>query len=71
MRSLDLADALRARIAAGEVGPDGALPSEAELARMFSASRVTVRRALDALRREGLVSSRRGAGWWMTGESNP
>ena len=65
MRSLDLADALRARIAAGGVGPAGALPSEAELARTYDASRVTVRRALDLLRREGLVTSRRGAGWFV------
>jgi GntR family transcriptional regulator len=64
MRYLDLADALRARVAAGEVGPGGALASEAELSREYGASRVTVRRALDQLRREGLVVSRRGSGWF-------
>ena len=64
MRYLDLADALRARVADGQVGPGGALPSEAELARAYKTSRVTVRRALDVLRREGLVTSRQGAGWF-------
>jgi GntR family transcriptional regulator len=64
MRYLDLADALRARIAAGDLGPGGALASEGELGRAYGTSRVTVRRALDVLRREGLVRSRRGAGWF-------
>ncbi|HEX5097660.1 MAG TPA: GntR family transcriptional regulator [Acidimicrobiia bacterium] len=64
MRYLELADAIRARVAAGDVGPGGALASEAELSRAYGASRVTVRRALDQLRREGLVVSRRGSGWF-------
>ena len=62
MRYLDIAQELRGRIAAGAAG---ALPSEADLAQEFGASRVTVRRALDALRDEGLVTSRRGAGWFV------
>src|SRR5262245_28041024 len=64
MRYLDLAEALRARVADGRVGPGGALPSETELARAHNTSRVTVRRALDVLRREGLVVSRQGSGWF-------
>jgi GntR family transcriptional regulator len=64
VRYLDLADALRARVASGGYGPGGALPSETELGREFATSRVTVRRALDLLRSEGLVASRRGAGWF-------
>jgi GntR family transcriptional regulator len=66
VRYLDLADALRSRIAARNVGPGGALAGEVELAREFGTSRVTVRRALDLLRQEGLVTSRRGAGWFAT-----
>jgi GntR family transcriptional regulator len=62
VRYLDVAEALRARIAGGELGP---LPSEAELCTEFGVSRVTVRRALEALRDEGLVTSRRGAGWFV------
>jgi len=64
VRYLDLADALRARVAAGSIGPGGALPGELDLAAEYGTSRVTVRRALDLLRQEGLVVSRRGAGWF-------
>ena len=62
MRYLDVADALRSLIAAGHIG---ALPSEAELGEAHHVSRVTVRRALEVLRAEGLVVSRRGAGWFV------
>jgi GntR family transcriptional regulator len=62
VRYVDVADALRTRIAGGHVGP---LPSEAELGAEFGVSRVTVRRALEALRDEGLVTSRKGAGWFV------
>ena len=62
MRYLDLAEALRERIAGGVTG---ALPSEAELGREYGVSRVTVRRALELLRDEGLVTSRRGIGWFV------
>ena len=65
VRYLDVADALRARLASGEYGPGGALESEADLGRELAASRVTVRRALELLRSEGLVSSRRGSGWFV------
>jgi GntR family transcriptional regulator len=66
MRYLDLADLLRNRIASGRIGQaGGALPSEAEFVDEFSTSRVTVRRALELLRGEGLVMSRRGAGWFI------
>lgn len=64
MKHLDVADALRARIATRDLGPRGALPGEVELAKEYTTSRVTVRRALDLLRREGLVTSRRGSGWF-------
>jgi GntR family transcriptional regulator len=65
MRYLDLADALRARVAVGNHAAGGALPSEAQLGREYGASRVTVRRALELLRAEGLVTSRQGAGWFV------
>jgi GntR family transcriptional regulator len=65
MRYLDLADALRARVAVGNHAAGGALPSEAQLGREYGASRVTVRRALEVLRAEGLVTSRQGAGWFV------
>lgn len=43
------------------------LPSENELAREMNVSRVTVRRALDDLRRLGYIESRRGSGSFSTG----
>jgi GntR family transcriptional regulator len=65
MRYLELADALRARLAVGNHAAGGALPSEAQLGREYAVSRVTVRRALELLRSEGLVTSRQGAGWFV------
>ena len=44
------------------------LPSEAELSAEFGASRVTVRRALELLRDEGLIAARQGFGWFVVGE---
>lgn len=44
------------------------LPSEAGLSAEFSASRVTVRRALELLRAEGLVDSRQGLGWYVAAD---
>lgn len=65
MRYLDLAETLRDRLASGEYGAGGALESEADLGRDLGASRVTIRRALELLRTEGLVTSRRGSGWFV------
>ena len=64
-----MADALRTRIVRRDLGERGALPGELDLAAEYGTSRVTVRRALDLLRREGLVTSRRGAGWFAAGGS--
>lgn len=60
-----LAAELRERIALGDYARSGALDSEAELGRRHGVSRVTVRRALEQLRDEGLVASRRGSGWYV------
>jgi GntR family transcriptional regulator len=60
-----LAGELRDRIAMGDYARSGTLESEAELAQRYDVSRVTVRRALELLREEGLVRSRKGAGWYL------
>jgi GntR family transcriptional regulator len=60
-----IAEALRGRIAAGEFAAGRLLPSEAELGRDYAASRMTVRRALEALRAEELIDSRQGFGWFV------
>jgi GntR family transcriptional regulator len=59
---LQLQRALRQAIAAGRIGPDDALPSERLLAAGLGISRITVRKALDALSAQGLLISRHGAG---------
>jgi DNA-binding GntR family transcriptional regulator len=64
-RYLELAAELRQAIALGDTGPGGLLDSEAALGRRFSVSRVTVRKALEQLEREGLVFSRQGSGWYV------
>jgi GntR family transcriptional regulator len=56
---------LRDRIAAGRLSEGRALPGEQALAVEHGVSRVTVRRALAELEREGLVSRRRGAGTFV------
>lgn len=63
-RYLQIATELRQAIALGDIGPGGILESEAALSRRFSASRVTVRKALTHLQREGLVVSQHGSGWY-------
>jgi GntR family transcriptional regulator len=60
-----IADDLRRRVDAGEFTAGRLLPSEAELSASHGASRVTVRRALELLRDEGLVASRQGFGWFV------
>jgi GntR family transcriptional regulator, arabinose operon transcriptional repressor len=49
-------------IAAGNFQPGERLPTEAELAKTFSASRTTIARAMRDLKSKGLVSRQRGAG---------
>ena len=60
-----IADDLRQRLARRDPGPGQLLPSESELSRSYFASRVTVRKALETLRSEGLVESRQGFGWFV------
>jgi GntR family transcriptional regulator len=68
-RFRQIADDLRERVALGEFGDQGALDSESALCARYTVSRVTVRRALETLREQGLVESRQGSGWFATGGS--
>lgn len=63
-----IAAELRRQIVDGEYVAGRLLPSEAELSERHAASRVTVRRALEALRTEGLVASRQGFGWFVAAD---
>ena len=60
-----LARGLRDAIERGVVKPEDALPAERDLATDFSVSRITVRKALDALVAEGLLIRRQGAGTFV------
>ena len=53
-------------IASGRLRPGQRLPSERALCDNFQISRVTARRALQALVEEGVVQSARGRGWFVT-----
>lgn len=64
IRYRTIADDLRRRVAAGEFAAGRLLPSESELSGSYAASRITVRRALELLRDEGLVDARQGFGWF-------
>lgn len=48
-----------------DAAPGTVLPSESELSAEFQVSRVTVRRALEIIRDEGLIDARQGYGWFV------
>ncbi|MFF8995384.1 PLP-dependent aminotransferase family protein [Streptomyces sp. NPDC014983] len=59
-----LADGIRLLVLEGRVPVAARLPAERELALSLSVSRTTVAAAYEALRGEGFLESRRGAGSW-------
>lgn len=56
---------LRQQIREGRYGPADPLPAETELSRQFGVSRITVRRALERLEREGAIDRQRGRGTFV------
>jgi GntR family transcriptional regulator len=66
IRYREIADELRAQLAGASVG--SVLPSESEMSTEFKASRVTIRRALELVRDDGLIAARQGFGWYVAGE---
>jgi GntR family transcriptional regulator len=60
---------LRDRIERGVYRPGDLFPSEAELMAEHAMSRITVRRAIAELQREGLVTTRQGAGTYVSDPS--
>ncbi len=67
-----IADDLRTKIEAGELGADGqALPTELELQDIYSASRNTVRDAVRLLVTRGLVFTRSGQGTFVARKPDP
>jgi GntR family transcriptional regulator len=65
IRYHSIADDLRRQVSTGALVAGRLLPSEAELGQTYAASRVTIRRALEVLRDEGLVDARQGFGWFV------
>jgi DNA-binding GntR family transcriptional regulator len=61
-----LADIIRQRILAGEWRAGRQLPTEQQLCEDFSASRITVRRALQILEEELLIRRRQGSGTFVS-----
>lgn len=57
---------LRARIVADEFVPGNPLPTEDQICNQYKVSRITVRRALESLQRQGLIERRRGVGSFVT-----
>lgn len=57
-----ISDALRTMIVQDELKPGDKLPSEARISELYGVSRTVVREAIAALRADGMVEPRRGAG---------
>lgn len=63
---LQLAELIRVQIRDGLVRVGDALPSERELSETIGISRVTVRRAIETLLHEGLLSRKHGSGTYIS-----
>lgn len=68
LRYRTIAEDLRHQVKSGEIAAGGLLPSESDLSRTYAVSRVTVRKALELLRSEGVVAARQGFGWFAAVE---
>jgi GntR family transcriptional regulator len=67
---LQLRDALAERIAHGEWKPGTAIPNESDLAREFGVSSGTMRKALDMMEGEHLLTRRQGRGTFVNDQSS-
>ncbi|WP_405160380.1 GntR family transcriptional regulator [Nocardia sp. NBC_01499] len=56
---------IRDRIERGELAPGAEVPSERELAAQWKVARPTAAKALNTLRQQGIVESRRGSGTYV------
>ncbi len=63
---MQLAARLRNEIVTGKIDTGDALPSERDLCEIMGASRVTIRKAIELLIEEGLLSRRQGSGTYVT-----
>ena len=65
------AEALRVRIAEGQLQSGERLPTEKEMAAEFGVSRTVVREAVAGLRADGLIKARHGVGVFVAAKSEP
>jgi GntR family transcriptional regulator len=65
-----VADAIRTAIADGELAPGERLPAGPKLAEQLGVAVMTVRRAIEALRAEGLLRSAHGVGVFVAPPEN-
>jgi len=65
---LQLREVVRGKIESGEYPPGMAIPSENELSDMYGVNRLTVRNAIDALVKEGLLKRIQGKGAFVVGD---
>lgn len=67
---LQVRDALATRVATGEWKPGVAIPNEGDLAREFGVSSGTMRKALDLLETERLLTRRQGRGTFVNDQAS-
>lgn len=61
----EIADELRKKIIDGTYKEEQVLPSQAELAKKYHTSRITIQKAIDLLKYEGIIKSRQGYGTFV------
>lgn len=61
---------LRQAIETGRYRPGERLPTEGELQRLYGVSRITIRTAIQRLAEDGLVSTQRGRGTYVTAQAS-
>src|SRR5690348_2327707 len=66
-----VANVLQVRIFSGTIPPGGLLGTEKDLAAEFGVSRITIRKAIDVLRRDGLLEAERGRGTFVSSGARP
>ena len=62
---IQIMDCLKEKIKNGEFQPNKRLPTEKELAEEFNVSRITSKRALEELEREGIIYRKKGSGSYL------
>ena len=66
-----VANVLQARIFSGAVAPGALLGTEKDLSSEFGVSRITIRKAIEVLRRDGLLEAERGLGTFVSASARP